>query len=92
MEPGYAIKDADKCVQMDPSVPKAWARKGTSHHMLKEFHKALEAFDKGLKLDPSNKDCLEGKAKTTQAIQTGAYSGGQHDEERVRHAMADPEI
>lgn len=27
-----------------------------------------------------------------QAIQMGAYAGGQHDEERVRHAMADPEI
>ena len=53
MEPGYAIKDADKCVQMDPNAPKSWARKGHSHHMLKEYHKALEAFDKGLKIDPS---------------------------------------
>jgi stress-induced-phosphoprotein 1 len=68
MEPGYAIKDADKCVQMDPNAPKSWARKGHSHHMLKEYHKALEAFDKGLKIDPSNKDCTEGKAKTTSAI------------------------
>jgi stress-induced-phosphoprotein 1 len=36
--------------------------------MLKEYHKSLEAFDKGLKIDPSNKDCLEGKTKTMQAI------------------------
>jgi stress-induced-phosphoprotein 1 len=53
---------------MDPNAPKSWARKGHSHHMLKEYHKALEAFDKGLKIDPANKDCTEGKAKTTSAI------------------------
>ncbi len=28
MEPGYALKDAEKCVQLDPSAPKSWARKG----------------------------------------------------------------
>ena len=60
--------------------------------MMKEFHKAMEAFDKGLKLDPANKDCLEGKQKTMMAIQMGAYGGDRPDEERVRHAMADPEI
>ena len=92
MEPGYALKDADKCIELDPTAPKSWSRKGTSHHMLKEYHKALDSFDKGLKIDPQNKDCLEGKAKTLQAIQTGAYGGEKHDEERVRHAMADPEI
>ena len=52
----------------------------------------MKAFDDGLKLDPENKDCKEGKLKTMQAIQMGAYGGDQPDEERVRHAMADPEI
>jgi stress-induced-phosphoprotein 1 len=59
---------------------------------LKEYHKALDAFDKGLKLDPENKECKEGKIKTMQAIQTSAFSGDKPDEDRVRHAMADPEI
>lgn len=68
MEPGYALKDADKAVQMDPNLPKAWARKGQAHHMLKEFHKSLEAFEKGLKIDPTNKDCLEGRNKTMISI------------------------
>lgn len=61
MEPNYALKDAEKCVQLDPLFVKGWSRKGHAHHMLKEYHKALEAFDKGLKIDPQNKDCLEGK-------------------------------
>lgn len=71
---------------------KGWSRKGNAHLLLKEFHKALEAFDKGLKLDANSKECIEGKQKTMMAIQMGSYGGGEHDEERVRHAMADPEI
>jgi len=59
---------------------------------MKEYHKALDSFDKGLKLDPENKDCKEGKQKTMAAIQMGAYGGDKPDEERLRHAAADPEI
>lgn len=86
-----ALKDADKCLELDPNFVKAYARKGTCHHMLKEYHKALTAYDNGLKIDSTNKDCIEGKQKTMMTIQMQAGSG-QHDEERVRHAMADPEI
>lgn len=92
METNCALKDAEKCLEIDPKFVKAYARKGTIQHMMKEYHKALATFDKGLSLDPDNKDCREGKMKTTQAIQSGAYGGGQGDEERFRHAMADPEI
>jgi stress-induced-phosphoprotein 1 len=59
---------------------------------MKEYHKALECFDKGLKLDAENKECKEGKAKTMNTIQSSAYASGDNDEERLRHAMADPEI
>ena len=59
---------------------------------MKEYHKALDSFDKGLKLDPENKDCRDGKQKTMAAIQMGAYGGDKPDEERLRHAAADPEI
>lgn len=92
MEAPSALKDAEKCLQIDPNFVKGHARKGTCHHMMKEYHKALAAFDQGLKLDPSNKDCLEGKQRTMMTIQMGAYGSDKPDEERVRHAMADPEI
>ena len=60
---------------------------------MKEYHKALEAYDKGLKLDPENKDLKEGRMRTMHSVQSNAYSGsGEHDEERLRHAAADPEI
>lgn len=57
---------------------------------MKEHHKALAAFDEGLKIDPTNKDCIEGKQKTLMAVQMGMHEKG--DENQVRHAMSDPEI
>lgn len=51
-----ALKDADKCIEMDPKMIKAWMRKGNIHHLMKEYHKAMTAYDKGLEIDPENKD------------------------------------
>jgi stress-induced-phosphoprotein 1 len=95
MEFPYALKDAEKCLQLDPNFIKAYLRKGTCHHFMKEYHKALDVYEKGLKLDPSNKDLTEARLKTMQAIQMGSFASGgknEDDEERVRHASADPEI
>jgi len=54
MELAYALKDAEKCLQLDPNFIKGYLRKGNCHHLMKEYHKALDAYEKGLKLDPSN--------------------------------------
>ena len=49
---------------------KGWARKGTCHQLQKEYHKAMEAFEKGLSIDPNNKECKDGVQKTMMLIQT----------------------
>ena len=64
MEPTTALKDADKCLELDPKFVKAYARKGTCHHLMKEYHKAMKAFEDGLKIDPTSKDCTDGKNRT----------------------------
>lgn len=87
-----ALKDAEKCLQIDPLFVKAHWRKGTIHHFMKEYHKALACFDQGLKIDPQNTDCKESRIKTMQTIQSSAYGSDKPDEERLRHAAADPEI
>jgi len=92
MEFNTALKDADKCLTLDPNFLKAYSRKGTCHHFMKEYHKAIKAFEDGLKLDPTNKECLEGRNKTMVTIQMTAGADGGNDEERLQHAMADPEI
>lgn len=93
MDPVSALKDAEKAIALDPAFVKGWARKGTCHQMQKEYHKAMEAFQTGLKLEPGNKDCIEGGRRTTELIQqnVSAKNSG-NDEERMAHAMADPEI
>lgn len=68
MDVTAALKDADKCLELDAKFIKAYARKGTCHHLMKEYHKALKSFDDGLKLDPTNKECTEGKNKTMNTI------------------------
>ena len=59
---------------------------------MKEYHKAMKAYDDGLKIDPTSKECIEGKNKTIATIQMTAGASSGNDEERLRHAMADPEI
>jgi stress-induced-phosphoprotein 1 len=77
MEFNTALKDADRAVELDPKFVKAYAKKGSCHHMMKEYHKAMKAYEDGLKIDPTNKDCIEGKQKTLSTIQmtAGASSG-----------------
>ena len=68
MEPNQGMKDAEKAVEIDPKFIKGWVRKGKCHQMMKEYHKALEAYDKGLAIDASNKDCIDGKVTTMNLI------------------------
>ena len=92
MEPVRGLQDAEKCLELDPEFVKAWARKGTCHQLQKEYHKAMEAFEKGLALDPNNKECKDGAQKTMMLIQTQSHASSGNDQERMAHAMADPEI
>jgi len=48
MEPVRAMADAEQALKLDPDFVKAWARKGTAHQLQKEYHKAMECFEKGL--------------------------------------------
>jgi len=68
MEPARAIKDADKCIELDPNFIKGYSRKGDAHILAKEYHKALEAFEKGLAIDSEDADCKKGYAKTIALI------------------------
>ena len=77
-------------LEKDPSFVKAYPKKGDCHFFLKEYHKALEIYEAGLKLDPENELCKQGLMKTQQAI----YSNNSQEdqEQRAKRAMSDPEI
>ena len=63
-----------------------------ARHLLKEYHKAMKAYDDGLKLDPDNAEIKQAQQKTVMAIQMGASAGGGDDNQRAENAMKDPEI
>jgi len=85
-----ALKDLDKCLELDPKFVRAYARKGQTHFLMKENHKALKAYEDGLKIDPDNQELIQGRQQVMYAVQSGQNQGT--DQEQVAHAMADPEI
>lgn len=91
MEWQLALKDADKCVEMDPTFIKGWTRKAGIHFFLKEYHKAMDAYNAVLKLEPENEEAKNGLELVVSKINEGSQSG-EVDKERQARAMADPEI
>jgi len=88
-----AIKDADECIAIKPDFVKAYIRKGNAHYFMKEYHKSLEAYEKGLKFDENNAELKEGLKKTMMAINTQNYGGDEKgQQERAAKAAQDPEI
>lgn len=77
-------------MKKDPTFIKAYHKKGDCHFFLKEYHKALEAFETGLKKDPNDQFCKQGIDKTQAAIYSS--NSNEDQQERARKAMADPEI
>ena len=81
------LDDCAACLKQDPSFVKAYIRKGKIHHFLKQYHKALEAFDTGLQLEPGSSELREERLRTLQAV-----NSGEADPERAKEALKDPEI
>jgi len=82
-----AVEKCDKCIELDPTFVKAYTRKGGFQFYLKEYHKAIKSYTKALELDPNCAEAKDGLYRTRVAMQNS-----QGDEERAKHAMADPEI
>jgi stress-induced-phosphoprotein 1 len=92
MEFNMAMKEVDKALEIDPHFVKALVRKASIHHVLKEYHKAIQCCETALKFEPNDESAKEQLQKTKIAIAGGMHSTEGNDEERMRRAMADPEI
>jgi len=87
----YAVKDCDESLALNPTYVKSYIRKANLEHVTKQYHKAIETFDKALKLEPDNFEAKEGLQKTLNSIAQQQRSGNV-DKEQTARAMADPEI
>ncbi|KAL7570066.1 hypothetical protein ACA910_017101 [Epithemia clementina (nom. ined.)] len=88
-----AKRHVEVALEVDPKYVKAWARKGDIEMYMKEFHKAMESYKKGLQLEPDNPACKEGLKKVMMQINYGRATMSESEKkEQAAHAMADPEI
>jgi len=88
-----AKRAIEVALDIDPKYVKAWARKADIEVLMKENHKAMESYKKGLALDPSNKSCRDGLQKVASMVNQGSANMTEDErKERAAHAMADPDI
>lgn len=88
-----AKREIDVALELDEKYVKAWARKGDIEVVMKENHKAIESYKKGLAIDSTNKSCREGLQKVTMMINAGQSSMTEEEkQERAKHGLADPAI
>lgn len=89
-----ALKDANKCIEIDNTFVRGYARKGAVQFFMKDYHKALETYQAGLKYDESNQELLEGVRKCLSQIDAANRGAVSEEElkERQAKAMQDPEI
>lgn len=88
-----AKREIEVALDIDPKYVKAWARKGDIEVVMKENHKAIESYKKGLGLDSTNKSCRDGLHKVTMMINAGQASMTEEEkQERAKHGLADPVI
>nr|KYP55391.1 Heat shock protein STI [Cajanus cajan] len=88
------LKDAEKCIELDPTFSKGYTRKGAVQFFMKEYDKAMETYKEGLKHDPNNQELLDGIKRCVEQINKASRGDFTPEElkERQAKAMQDPEI
>ncbi|OMO52383.1 Tetratricopeptide TPR-1 [Corchorus olitorius] len=88
------LKDAEKCIELDPTFAKGYTRKGAVQFFMKEYDKALETYQEGLKHDPNNQELIDGVRRCVEQINKASRGDLSPEElkERQAKAMQDPEI
>ena len=82
------MKDAEKCIEIDPTFVKGYSRKRTSSSSAKQYDKALETYQAGLKIDPANEELKDG-ARRCVMEQNKAASGMLTEEVEIETRKRD---
>lgn len=61
-----ALQDASRCVELKPSWPKGYLRKGQAEILLESYGQALATYNVGLQVDPENVPLREGLEQAWQ--------------------------
>merc|ERR1712062_6338 len=88
LEFGLALKDTEECIKIDPTFVKGHVRKGGALEAMKQFTKAMDAYQKAMEIDPSNKEAKDGCSRCLHHD----YATRNNPEEVQKRAMNDPEV
>jgi len=84
-----ALKDAEKCIEINPKFVKGYIRKGNALFLMKDYRKCLETYQLGIEIEPNNPELVTGIQKCVSQMNRG----GPVDEESVRkNVESDPEL
>ncbi|MES1908603.1 MAG: hypothetical protein MHM6MM_001506 [Cercozoa sp. M6MM] len=87
MDWGKAMDDCDEAIKLEPTWVKAYIRKGRILHFLNMLIDAVECYDKGLQVEPQNRELLEDRSKTLMTAQQRRAEGKITDQEREAAAQ-----
>ncbi len=83
-ERGRALKDAEKCVELDGGWAKGWSRLGAARFALGRLEGALEAYEAGLKIDADNTVLKEGRRLCGERIEREEEEKKRKEEEKKK--------
>merc|ERR1712080_683519 len=80
-----ALKDCDKCIELEPNFIKAYLRKAKAHQAMSQTPKAMAAYEKASEIDSNCSEAIEG-------YKACSISNNSDPEEVRKRAMNDPEV
>eukprot|EP01123_Difflugia_compressa_P004587 TRINITY_DN16028_c0_g1_i1.p1 TRINITY_DN16028_c0_g1~~TRINITY_DN16028_c0_g1_i1.p1 ORF type:complete len:587 (-),score=151.01 TRINITY_DN16028_c0_g1_i1:105-1865(-) len=84
---GDALKDCDKCIELNPKFIKAYLKKGNVYFVTKQYQKCLDVYGVALEIEPDNAEIQEAMNKAIDQI-----SRGQDKESVKRNLENSPEL
>lgn len=89
-----AMKDCEKCIELDPTFIKAYIRKANIQFTQREFAKCLDTLDQAREQDKEHKHATEiGQLYTKAQMGSMGYGDGAESQEEVmKRAREDPEV
>lgn len=63
-----ALADAEKTIELYPTWPKGYSRKGVALAGLQKYADAFQAYSKGLEYDPNNQTLLQGQSEIKNLV------------------------